>query len=362
MTTAKALRLFGILILAQAMGCAGGEREAAGSIDVGNGMVLSSVDSVDLLSHPPSIASSGIIAALQDAPPSGAIAMFDAEGRYRYSFGRSGRGPGEISRILSFGFGPADSLWIIDGLYQAKVFTPPPEHRYVRTVQFDAPVAQSLVTARGVLTAPLMFNTTWRPPTLLDWNGKTRVRFGASRTAPDAEQFMGPVAVVDSTRVWAARSHEYAIELVDSSGRIVRRIGRTVDWFPPNSGPAGPPWSSRPQPAVTDITTDAEGRIWLLFRRAHRNWTPRTIQGQRRNGPISVRSLPGASEVAEMFEGVIEVLDANTGALIASREVSGNVMGFVDGAAGVRYIRELRELPDGRSELRLARIRLRQYA
>src|SRR5688572_9624949 len=72
-------------------------------------------DSIDLVRYiAPAISSNGMIAAAREHVPS--IVVYDSSGRFVKLVSRPGDGPGELSRVGSLGFGPGDSLWVLDGV------------------------------------------------------------------------------------------------------------------------------------------------------------------------------------------------------------------------------------------------------
>ena len=122
-TIVRLLRAFsGVAVVGHLYGCAGGGDGAsrASNIELVDAIMLEiTSDSVDLFPATPAVSASGYIAASQILPPGGGVAVFDVRGHYLYSVGKQGHGPGEISILTSAGFGPGDTLWIVDGLLSA---------------------------------------------------------------------------------------------------------------------------------------------------------------------------------------------------------------------------------------------------
>ena len=211
------------------------------------------------------------------------------------------------------------------------------------------------ITALGILAPAGLYGEVVRPATLVGWDGHEAARFGAEHRKADAERMMGPVFALDATQAWTPSGTAYALDLVSWSGDTLRHIARSVAWFPPHAGRKGFPWVVPPTPRITSIFVDARERIWLFIRRANRNWQPRTIGRASTNGPLSIRGLPSAAEVSNLFEGVIDVLDSKTGQLLASREVEGSVIGLTSSG----MICAIDESLDGRISLRLSRLQFR---
>jgi hypothetical protein len=288
-------------------------------------------DSIDVSGHPsPAVSGDArFVAVGRSATPSLVIALFDSSGRYLCTIGRPGRGPGEFAGMMSFGFGPGDSLWVTDNLFSAHVFTPPPAVRYVRTVRFEGLVT-AMVTREGFLATPVYSRLHGRArldgARLFGFDGKLRATYGPP-VEGETEPRSSAMALLDSTQAWGARRGEYAIDLLGSDGTVRRALRRDVAWFQPDTTRRTP--SDRPRPGVHHIAHGDDGHLWVLVRRAHRDWEPRKSARPAITGPIPIDQLAAGPPVDKLFEGVIEVLDATTGALIATHEVGGGVLGFV---------------------------------
>lgn len=85
------------------------------------------VDSIDLLGRPPALSARGFIAVQLLEPPSGGVAVYDAYGAFLKRVARPGGGPGEVRNVLSSGFGPGDTLRVLDQSVKLHAFTPPPD-------------------------------------------------------------------------------------------------------------------------------------------------------------------------------------------------------------------------------------------
>jgi len=344
-----------ILVVATGLlGCAVPVDSPTATIEMSRMATLRGVgDSVDLASGRPAIGLSGFIAAPILDGSSGGVAVFDSAGRYLKSVGRSGGGPGEFTLVTTIGFGPGDSLWVVDGFFRAQVFSPPPELQFVRLVQSDHALA-GWVTRYGLLSAGMLVRSGYQPPRLFDWNGTRLAQFGPAQPAGNAEHRMGPIDPVDATRVWAALSNEYVVELLGADGAIHGTVRREVDWFPADSTAPSYPWIERPRPAITAVGTDADGHLWVLVRRAHRDWEKNRRGAPQTTGPMRVGDLM-AIPVNGLFEGVLDVFDMSSGRLLASREVSGGVRGFA--ARSVVY--EVVENDSGEVTIQLWRLSIK---
>ena len=216
-TIVRLLRAFAaVAVVAHLHGCAGGGDGAsqARHIELVDAITLEiTSDSVDLFPTRPAVSGSGYIAASQILPPGGGVAVFDARGHYLYSVGKQGHGPDEISNLTSAGFGPGDTLWIVDGLLSAHAYSPPPASRYVRSIHFERQLFGD-VTRYGIISQAIMRTNLVTPPALTDRNGAEVARFGANHPQSEAHHRQGAVFAVDSANIWSALGDEYAVELV----------------------------------------------------------------------------------------------------------------------------------------------------
>lgn len=315
-------------------------------------------DSIDLAFGSPAISSSGLIVAPLDDPPSGAIGVFDSTGRFVRRIGRAGGGPGEFRDVESVGFGPGDSIWVVDRLFAAHLFTPLPAGEYVRTVRLER-ANTGRVTPYGFLSAGVYTNSGFGTPHLAAWDGTLRAEFGAAAPAADMHDRMGPPALRDSAHAWVGFAKRYIIELLGTDGQVHQRIERDLPWFPLDTTKAAP-WDGRPTTKIHSMQVDRDGLLWVLIRRANANWkppAPRTGAGG--PAPIEARNVL-AIRLAEVFEGTIEVLDPRDGRLIATTEVGGGVLGFI--APDLLYEIEQDELGHVRTQLVRLSLRSRDTA
>lgn len=308
-------------------------------------------DSVDLSSMLPAISAGGYIAARREYPPSGLVALFDPSGTYLKSVGTPGRGPGEFEQMSRLGFGPGDSLIVVDNLISAHLFSPPPAAQYVRTIRFQRPMAPG-VTSAGLLTEVQLTPAGADPPRRFSWDGSELARYGPEGTGERRDYRMGPVAFVDSTAVWSAYRTEYRIDLLGSGGSIEKVVTREVEWFPRDTTPAGLPWVERPRPRITAVSMGPDGMLWVVIWRAHREWARLAGTDAARQGPVLPHQLGMVPPMHLLFESVLEVLDPESGRLIAALEMPARIAGFV--APGI--VCEIIESENGLVALQLWRV------
>jgi hypothetical protein len=146
---------------------------------------------------------------------------------------------------------------------------------------------------------------------------------------------------------WVARPNAYEIELWDNAGNLRLTIQRDPAWFTEwDSFEPGGPQRSRPHSQIVDIGEDANGRLWVLSYVADAEWKPATQSG--REARISPRSQ------SNIFDSVIDVLDAGTGDVLASTTLDAAAAGFA--GPGVLYIHD--EDDDGLVQIRVLNLYL----
>lgn len=287
-------------------------------------------------------------ATLTMAPPGGGVAVFDGAGAFVKELRAQGRGPGEFDGVVSAGFGPGDSLWAVD-MFRAHLFTPPPALEFVRTITFTQPIS-GRISPHGFLSLPVFTSSDGMlAPNLRDWDGTIRARFGPSGEVNDIDAAMGQVALIDASRAWKANGKAYELTLFNAAGAVLQRYERTVDWFPANVPITGAFNAVRPPARIADLSVGADGRIWVLIRRAHPDWKPTAPAGGPQLAPMRPGGLPSASSFNDLFETVLEVLDQDSGRLLASRVLPGSYRGFVDG----QHIAEIFDDDDGHITLKV---------
>ena len=245
-------------LLSFTLACAGTDH--AGTIELTKSVLIAGVgDSVDLSARCARVSDHGWVAARRVEPPSDVIAMYDSTGTYRYSVGRAGGGPGEFSSILSFGFGPGDSLWVFE-FATAQVFEPAPGARFIRSFPLSRAFGGE-PTPHGILVPP-MYGRSYEYPRLLSWTGEEIRRFPVPDTGSRELTQAGPVTLSGSDRLWMALERKYEMILLDSDGAVQRRVARQAEWFPAYAQPSGFPWINRPNSWIHSITVGPDSLLW----------------------------------------------------------------------------------------------------
>ncbi|MGH7470235.1 MAG: hypothetical protein ACRENP_20015 [Longimicrobiales bacterium] len=96
-------------------------------------------------------------------------------------------------------------------------------------------------------------------------------------------------------------------------------------WFAPWERPNGIAREIRPQPMLVDLAQRAQERLSVLLRVADQNWKPLPPAG--RIGSMTVTS---DTQKTLLYDSIVEVLDTDSGRVVASQRFSQNFLGFLE--------------------------------
>ena len=254
----------------------------------------------------------------------GAIAFYDAAGQLTHLTGAKGRGPGEFWNVSSAAVGPGDSLFVSDMENGRLSILSPGDHRFVRSVPAGGHEVSFRGTPQGRLLGPMIAWDRDRKQTRYSlrrapWDGSPTVAIASS---VPMERFAA-TAVDSAGRVWVADRRTYTVTLFDRD-RVVRTVQRHADWFPADTSPiTQPAWMGKGRPFITDMRVGQDGTLWVLIKRKNPRYGDTTAPKTKYISPM------GLPPLAEIFEGVLEALDPVSGALLDSRVVPGDMIGFI---------------------------------
>lgn len=310
--------------------CAKSEVVPTGSLELRPSVTLSvPTDASDLEGTAPARSSAGFYAAQTLAGRGGGIAVFDSTGTLIRELNAQGRGPGEFTDVQSVGFGPGDTLWVVE-ITRAHAFTPAPDLQFVRMVNFEA-ATSSAVTSRGFLSRGLFTGEGIQAPTLRDWDGRVVARFTLPSEIAKMEAQMGPVALAADGALWFGHGERYEVGRFAAEGGDPLWIKRELAWFPPDEGYKGALNVVRPPARLQTLATDADGRVLVMSRRAHPNWAPMDRSATNAAPAAEARGRGSLADWGKLFEFVLEIFSAD-GTLLASRVLDDGMQGFMDGS------------------------------
>jgi hypothetical protein len=257
------------------------------------------------------------------------ILLFDATGRFVRRAGRRGGGPDEFGGILAIRSGPADSIHVLDAM-NARYAVIGPDLQVARTVRLETRGGQFEILDDG---STVMLGPVRRAPPLerlhvLDANG-TRVR--SFMPQPDAAM---PAAhrrftATRSGTIAVSHGRDYVIEIWDAAGQHRKTVFRDAPWFPPFS-PDGPRGPTQKAPQF-----DPEGRLWTLNEVADPNAPAALAPRLPPNTPGLTRLPP--PPMNELYDSVLEVLDLESGTLLATKRVEESILTLLPGGFAASY-------------------------
>jgi hypothetical protein len=137
--------------------------------------------------------------------------------------------------------------------------------------------------------------------------------------------------------------NEYVVEEWRLDGTLVRRLERDPVWFDAWLQRRGVSASEPPQPLLRGVHQDDRGRLVVLATVAAENWREGLEREDDQRGERSVR----VRNPELLYDSWLDVIDAETGRLIASQRLPqylvgftnrGDLVGYRTGAADIPYV------------------------
>lgn len=258
------------------------------------------------------------------------LTVYDSTGRFVRTVGRKGGGPGEYGFIGVILRGPGDSVHVFDQ-DNLRWSILAPDLRFSRSVRLPIGSFTDVEFAgegRVLLNAQASRRPFAGVPLhLVSAEGELLRSFGTrdakiDRNRPSAH--LRTISQVTDGRVWVAHISRYRLEEWTLKGEMLRQLDREVDWFPPGGSITNRPGEA-PRPVLLDVWLDAGGRLWTLIRVADPKWADAQTERGRLQGIIPV---VGYSSETRYYDSIIEVIDPDSGRLIASRRFDEYIYNF----------------------------------
>lgn len=252
------------------------------------------------------------------------FALLRVGGNEVRSLTRRGQGPREFVRIGVLESGPNDTLHVL-GFDKISLFAPNGD--FVRTSPVPVLAGHGMTvlsdgsyvilgSGRGaslpihVISADGVELRTLAPPESLRNTGRGGPTTIAASSEPGA--------------FWVADRNGYEVHLMDVEGRVLRTIARDVDWFPEWTEWQAP-FEDPPLPRLFSVQEDHLGRLWVMLSVAATDFQP--LPGSLESAGAGANDPMGNPNPS--FDTVIDVLDARTGELIATRRFSALIVEFL---------------------------------
>lgn len=247
--------------------------------------------------------------------------IYGADGQLQFSVGRLGDGPGEYRTPIVWSTLPGDSLLVADEM-RSTVAIVDPHGNLVRRLAIPVGIRQIIVTIDQTFVGNAPYNRDGNesiPLMRLDRAGNLASSFGGDSVG--CGQFCGVLGsrrlVADAHGgVWAAhQAKAYVVEHYDRAGRRTKQFKLSPEWFVPMDSFPPPRGDRTPMSMIHGLSLDADGRLWVMGSTADSAWQ----DGLGDPRPGEGGSYRPVIDLARYRDGVLEVRDTATGALLASR-------------------------------------------
>jgi len=267
--------------------------------------------------------------------------LFDRRG-VRGSFGREGRGPGELLAASEVHSLADDSVFVLDGRnLRGTVFDS--RKQAVRTVSVPFRVNRSqvlrwpdsvIVSARIATPASIGL-----PLHLVSFAGSSawiRASFGAGdgEVRPGDARYDFQEVVRGKDALWSASRFDYRVTSWASLGRPARSFARRPAWFAaPATGGIG--WHDRPpSPHVAALRMDEDERLWVFLAVPSRSWRdawPRMPAGATE---VELKSVA----VERLYDTMVEVIEPRSGRVLTRSRLPGYVVSALPNGQLARFM------------------------
>lgn len=227
----------------------------------------------------------------------GVIVMYDSTGSHVKMFGKEGGGPGEFSGI-PFGMSydlQADTLHVFEPGRHSVVA--PEVAGFVRSVPVTTRVWNSMAFAGGRSVSALKAGL--HALAVTNESGEVLRQFGPPVNVDRVHNIRGK----GDTTVWRVLRSEYRSERWSIEGELELVVDRRAEWF--KSPPRQPLGLHRY--ANQSALQEGDSLLWLLTWIPDKDWV------------APAGEIPIGSDMSEMYDSVLEVVDLHSGSLLASR-------------------------------------------
>lgn len=275
-------------------------------------------------------ASGAIVVANQENR--GLLSVFDGRGAFIRGLGTRGTAYGAFANIIAVQV-QKDTLIVFDS-HNARATLLTLDGRVHGIIHL--PLPPNVGGAVRLTTGQYVLNGNMRTPELfglplhvVDRGGDLQRSFGTDSPTvrPDEGYYptMRKLAVVGHGQFWAAHVNRYVVELWDSVGRRQRTIERHVPWFTPWSKWPGFTNTGPPLASIGGIALQQPDRLLVLIHVADKRWREALR-------PVVEGGFPGLlpDPYEAYFDTIIEVIDTQTGNVIASQLFPDYVIAFAD--------------------------------
>ncbi len=286
------------------------------------------------------------------------ICVYNSTGEEVTSFGQSGGGPGEFSRIQEVVIGEDGHLFVYDII--SRRLSVLSGNQYLQSFNLQSSPQSILPVGDGRLLLQMSYRDPRTPDHaimllhLYTSSGDSLLSFSPLESEYHYDRpwiQRRSLARANDEEIWSAHQNRHQVELWSLSGELKTVIKSNPEWFQPweISNPEAP-WNAPPEPQLSSIQQDSVGRLWILSRVPGANWERLELGGNE-------RIMPSLDWMNAAFDTVVEVIDPLTGKLLIRETLQGNRAEFI----GNGLIAEKRERPDGDGMVIIWKLSLRTH-
>lgn len=281
------------------------------------------------------------------------LLVFDSAGGYHATVGRRGSGPGEYRGLEHVSLAENGEAVLVDNT-NGRITWLSTDLEVTRTERSPAPLVHRLMQVgpdRFIANAS-MAQGTGLPLHSIDLESGQVRSFGTVLPVPRPGlpwANLRALALAGNGRVWSAYRTQYVLELWDTAGALVKTLARRTSWFQPyverrvGSGEPAQPW-------LMAIRENLEGQLLSLVTVPIDDY--RRVLGPPRETPRGPRY--DVSRKDQLFDTIVEVIDPETGELVASERLPQYLLDFLDD----QHVYGYRLSPDGNPLIDVWRLRL----
>lgn len=261
------------------------------------------------------------------------VKVYAPDGTYERSVGRRGEGPGEFMSVASVSRLAGDTVEAYDFSLQ-RIVRLTPDFEVVETQRLEmvggGMAMTTLPDGSRIMNQRLMTPQSMGLPLhAWDRDGSFVRSFGASPPIEDlrnSDLYFRRLSPASDSSAWSAHRVRYAIEEWTVDGTMVRELTRDVPWFPPAEHAGFVDATSPPNVELGLIHADRAGRLWVVLQVPDPRWEESLVM---RPDPYGrERLVPGNPR--QYQDSVIEVIDPETGRIVARARTDHRIRGFVE--------------------------------
>jgi hypothetical protein len=264
-------------------------------------------------------------------PTSDEVLEFESSGRFKRVLAATGEGPGEVSSAGAMHLIEGDSLRIYDR-GRTLTFTPEGEFAYSEPLAIPAVNdAEAVGPRRAVVNSGTFMPGSGPAPLRLVEGRQVIGVFGVEDDLPvtplTPELMVRSVTTDRRGRVWSAGLTRYQIREWTREGELIRTWTRPVPWFEPWTTLTAVSAEAAPAARLLAIQWLGSERLLVLLATPGDDWRSHL-------GPSAVgrggRTIYPEADFARMFRSRLEVLDLESGVVLATSQDVPEAITIVD--------------------------------